>query len=212
MPKKIAPSFLFIGNHPVLDFINTKIAVDGKPVDLLESFPNMLDWLYKAGFLNEQERGQYEQSWGNNDQGFYALEAARKLRSTLLTMIELCKSGENMEIPQDYLETINDLLHDQVITMKLVYTDHGFVTERHVKIQTPTDLLAPIARAAMDLFSRNTFSLIKKCGNPECVLYFYDNSKNSTRRWCSQKTCGNRMKVMAYLERQRNEIGTENES
>ncbi|MDQ0061608.1 CGNR zinc finger domain-containing protein [Paenibacillus harenae] len=205
MPKKIAPSFLFIGNHPVLDFINTKIAVDGKPVDLLETFPDALDWLYKAGFLNEKERVQFEQSWGNSDQGSQALEAARELRSALLTIIEICKSGENISVRQDYLETINDLLYDQVITTKLIYTDNGFVIKKRVKSQTPTDLLAPIAQSAMDLFSRNTFSLIKKCGNPECVLYFYDNSKNSTRRWCSQKTCGNRMKVMAYLERQRNQ-------
>ena len=212
MPKKITPSFVFIGNHPVLDFVNTKIAVDGKPAELLETFPNLLDWLYKMGLLKEKEMKLYKQSWDKNDQGVEVLEAARSLRSTLLAIIQICKSGDNGSIPQAYLETINGLLHNQVITTKLMYTDNGLDIEKHVKIQTPTDILAPIAQAAMELFSRNTFSLIKKCGNPECVLYFYDNSKNSTRRWCSQKTCGNRMKVMAYLERQRNELETGNES
>ncbi|MDF2963330.1 MAG: hypothetical protein K0S39_5065 [Paenibacillus sp.] len=210
MPKKIAPSFYFIGNHPVLDFINTKIAVDGKPVELLETFPNLLDWLYKADFLNKKEMVVYEQRWGNSGQGTQVLEAARMLRSTLLTIIEICKNGE--KVPKEYLECINNFFKDQVITTKLLNTENGFVIEKHVKIQTPTDILTPIAEAAIDFFCKNAFTLVKKCENPGCVLYFYDNSKNSTRRWCSQKTCGNRMKVTAYLERLRNKKEMMNES
>jgi len=209
MPKKIAPGFLFIGNHPVLDFINTKIAADGKPVDLLETFRHVLDWLYAAGFLAEDEKVQYELTWGETDQGSQALEAARKLRGALHMIIELCKHGDSSSIPRHCLETINDFLHNRITTTKLAHTEHGFETEKRTTIQRPADLLAPIAQAAAELFSRNEFTLIKKCSNPECVLYFYDNSKNSTRRWCSQKTCGNRMKVMAYLERHRGESRNE---
>jgi predicted RNA-binding Zn ribbon-like protein len=202
MPKKIAPAFYFIGNHPVLDFINTKIAVDGRPVDLLEKFTNLLEWLCKADFLSKEEADMYEQRWESSGIGEHIVTVARSLRSSLFAMIEKVKNGENA--PEEYLENINNLLKEQVITTKLVMKDNVYVIERHVKIQEPLDILIPIAEAAIDFFSHYALHLVKKCENPDCVLHFYDNSKNSTRRWCSQKTCGNRMKVMAYLERQRN--------
>ncbi|MEV0070883.1 MULTISPECIES: CGNR zinc finger domain-containing protein [unclassified Amycolatopsis] len=42
---------------------------------------------------------------------------------------------------------------------------------------------------------------IRHCANPECVLYFYDVSKNGTRRWCSMSGCGNRAKSMRHYRR-----------
>jgi predicted RNA-binding Zn ribbon-like protein len=33
------------------------------------------------------------------------------------------------------------------------------------------------------------------------LRYFYDVSKNQTRRWCSMDVCGNRAKVAAYYHR-----------
>lgn len=42
---------------------------------------------------------------------------------------------------------------------------------------------------------------IRKCANPECVLWFYDTSKNGQRRWCSMQGCGNRMKAARFYDR-----------
>lgn len=41
---------------------------------------------------------------------------------------------------------------------------------------------------------------IRQCAHPSCVLYFYDTSKNGTRRWCSMKTCGNRAKAQRFQQ------------
>ncbi|MET9919938.1 CGNR zinc finger domain-containing protein [Streptomyces sp. NPDC059605] len=35
---------------------------------------------------------------------------------------------------------------------------------------------------------------VRRCAHPECVLWFYDVSKNGSRRWCSMEVCGNRAK------------------
>ncbi|MBH0192038.1 MAG: hypothetical protein HP492_09850 [Nitrospira sp.] len=59
------------------------------------------------------------------------------------------------------------------------------------------------AEAAGNLLCRADFALIKKCGNPACILYFYDTTKNHTRNWCSMQVCGNRMKVAAHYWRNR---------
>ncbi|MEV6150459.1 CGNR zinc finger domain-containing protein [Nonomuraea sp. NPDC052129] len=44
---------------------------------------------------------------------------------------------------------------------------------------------------------------VRKCANPECVLWFLDTSKNGSRRWCSMEACGNRAKVGRFNQRQR---------
>ena len=65
----------------------------------------------------------------------------------------------------------------------------------------PEDLFAPVAHSAATLFSDVDRSRLRKCG--QCVLHFYDTSKKGTRRWCSMRLCGNRLKVAAYAARQR---------
>ena len=42
---------------------------------------------------------------------------------------------------------------------------------------------------------------IRACAGPECVLHFYDVSKNGTRRWCSMAGCGNRAKASRHYAR-----------
>ncbi|WP_028608807.1 CGNR zinc finger domain-containing protein [Paenibacillus harenae] len=202
MPKIIAPTFYFIGNHPVLDFTNTQIAVNGKPVDLLGNFTDVLEWLVIAGFLSKDTANDYGRQWGNGIEAEMVLTAARALRSGLLAMVEPKNEGRDLTV---HLEQINSLLRERVITTELVRKENGFAVEREVRIKKPTDLLSPVAEAAIDFFSHCDLRLVKKCENPDCVLHFYDNSRNATRRWCSQKTCGNRMKVAAFLERRKNQ-------
>ncbi|MGY1453766.1 CGNR zinc finger domain-containing protein [Streptomyces sp. SS8] len=42
---------------------------------------------------------------------------------------------------------------------------------------------------------------IRACANDECVLHFYDVSRNGTRRWCSMAGCGNRAKASRHYAR-----------
>lgn len=59
-------------------------------------------------------------------------------------------------------------------------------------------LLALLTLAELD----GSWGNFKECGSPTCRAVFYDRSKNHTGRWCSMRTCGNRMKVRAWRERQ----------
>ena len=64
-------------------------------------------------------------------------------------------------------------------------------------------MLGPVAEAAAELIANGDFSLIRRCENPQCVLWFYDRTKAHVRRWCSMAACGNRHKVTAYRGRKR---------
>src|SRR6266487_5413175 len=44
--------FVFIGNHRVLDFVNTEVAADGALRDLLGGFGDLVQWLEAAGALD----------------------------------------------------------------------------------------------------------------------------------------------------------------
>ena len=46
---------------------------------------------------------------------------------------------------------------------------------------------------------------LRPCGNDECRLFLLDRSRANTARWCSMKTCGNRLKARRHQERTRRE-------
>ncbi len=73
--------FIFIGNHPCLDFINTRIAQNGQPVDLLETFSDLVRWLVQARLLDRGEAKQAERKWGGRPEGMLALGQARETLS-----------------------------------------------------------------------------------------------------------------------------------
>jgi predicted RNA-binding Zn ribbon-like protein len=83
------------------------------------------------------------------------------------------------------------------------------VSVRYVRAVRPTDdhplrALAPVADAAANVLCGATDrALVRRCGNPKCVLYFYDTTKNRHRRFCSAAGCGNRVKAAARYARVR---------
>jgi predicted RNA-binding Zn ribbon-like protein len=42
---------------------------------------------------------------------------------------------------------------------------------------------------------------LRPCANDECRLFLLDRSRAGTGRWCSMKSCGNRMKARRHYER-----------
>jgi predicted RNA-binding Zn ribbon-like protein len=44
---------------------------------------------------------------------------------------------------------------------------------------------------------------LRPCGNDECRLFLIDRSRANTARWCSMRTCGNRLKARRHQERVR---------
>jgi hypothetical protein len=56
-------------------------------------------------------------------------------------------------------------------------------------------VLAETARGFAEWLLRPEASRIKICANDECRWLFYDPTKARIKRWCSGKSCGNRMRV-----------------
>lgn len=56
-------------------------------------------------------------------------------------------------------------------------------------------ILANIASSFARSLVEHEHKKLKICGNADCRWVFIDGSRNSTRRWCSNATCGNRARV-----------------
>ena len=63
---------------------------------------------------------------------------------------------------------------------------------------TATQLLALIARDAVDLLAGPDAGRLSRCASKQCGLLFLDTSRTRSRRWCSMNDCGARDKMARY--------------
>lgn len=196
--------FLFVGNHPCLDFINTQMIVNGESTDVLESFEDFISWLVQANLLTIAEADAAGAEL-NQKESTSLLQQAKILRTTLRELA--ARIVARKPIPRSAINLINQILSQRPGYPQLVRRKGGFEQRFHSAAAPVHNLLVPLAEVAGDLLCRADFALIKKCGNPACILYFYDTTKNHTRNWCSMQTCGNRIKVAAHYQRKRSQSG-----
>lgn len=196
--------FLFVGNHPCLDFINTQMIVNGESTDVLESFEDFISWLVQANLLTIAEADAAGAEL-NQKESTSLLPQAKILRTTLRELA--ARIVARKPIPRSAINLINQILSQRPGYPQLVRRKGGFEQRFHSAAAPVHNLLVPLAEVAGDLLCRADFALIKKCGNPACILYFYDTTKNHTRNWCSMQTCGNRIKVAAHYQRKRSQSG-----
>ncbi len=192
-------SFPFVGEQLCLDFVNTQVAGDGEPRELLEGFGDLIDWLMQAEVFEPRAVRAALERWGGGREADRVLAQAHTLRAALRAMAERLAHGKTT--PQDTVDAINAVLAAQRGQVQLVRGRGGYEKRLQVELEQPLQLLVPVAEAAADLLAYGDYSLVKKCGNSACILYFYDTTKNHRRRWCSMAVCGNRMKTAAHYRR-----------
>jgi predicted RNA-binding Zn ribbon-like protein len=198
---RLRQPFLFVGNHPCLDFINTQMIVRGNPTDLLGGCEDLVAWLVQASKVDKFQAVVVMTQWNHKDQE-QLFEQGVKFRKTLREMVARIVARKS--IPDSTVASINQILSRCPGYPQLVYAKGRFERQFQSQAARKEGLLAPLAEAASDLLCSGKLSLVKKCGNAACILYFYDTTKNHTRNWCSMQLCGNRIKVAAHYQRRRN--------
>ncbi len=192
-------NFVFIAENLALELVNTQRMRDGVPVDMLEDYTALVGWLAQAGMLDTAQTKAALKQWGNSAEGRRVHEQMRTLRAALRTMAEHVVA--NKPVPQSSLDEINKVLRHGTSYAQVARKRGTFEKRLHIDHAEAVQLIVPIAEAASDLLCSGDLSLVKKCDNPRCILYFYDTTKNHARRWCSMAGCGNRMKAAAHYRR-----------
>jgi len=108
---------------------------------------------------------------------------------------------ERRDYPKAWVAPINEILrvtegHDELVPQGGRWRMEFIARESGLEW-----LLAAIARSAAELIVEGQTAAVKRCANPACRLFFYDDSRTRQRRWCSMAVCGNRHKVAAFLRR-----------
>lgn len=122
-----------------------------------------------------------------------------RLRESLRAIFTCIVDGKSF--PASWVEPINEILritegHDELVSHKGAWSLQFVARESGLEW-----LLAALARSAAELLVEGPRAAIRRCANPSCRLFFYDDSRTRRRRWCSMSVCGNRHKVAAFLRR-----------
>ena len=192
-PKPIGESHpLLLAGHPALDFLNTRMRVNRELVDFLQCDEDVLRWLKQAGL-------RVAKSSRPRTRPMSLVDAARTLRENIRSMVEKRKAGQRGDP-----SILNSFLAGAQSYPQLLWNKPRSMTIERVRRQdTPAGILAPVAEAAAGLLATGDFTLVKRCEDETCVLWFSDQTKSHHRRWCSTMLCGNRHKVAAYRKRRR---------
>src|SRR5215207_9588749 len=193
--------FYFVANNLCLDFVNTQVVENDQPVDLLEGFDGLVAWSVAAQVIDAGQAKEILTNWSGRREAGRLFEQAREFRASLREMAERVVEGR--AVPQSIVDRINEAQGKHSGHIALARVRGAYVKRFHRTFSEPAHLLVPVAESATDLLSEGDLSLLRKCENPACILYFYDTTKNHARRWCSMSACGNRMKVAAYYQRSR---------
>ena len=160
-----------------LDLVNTQWREGGANHDLFATLQGVAYWLDEACF-----RG--------TDRG---AEVTEEVRLALRDAREALRDA--LEHPDREPQALNAVLRKGRMLAQLNTDGPTYTPE--VPDAWRAAWLA--AQSYLELLNRAP-ERIRRCAQPDCVLYFYDTSKNGTRRWCSMKTCGNRAKAQRFQQ------------
>ncbi len=181
------------------DFVNTVIVQGGEEVDLLETPLDFFAWTVSAGILKRSEAKRFASTSGDSNEAFF--EEAKRFRNALRGLAFDLARG--LPVSAAAVNEINRHLKTVYGFRELVVA--GGTAEMRFKsdFSQKERLLAPVASDAAKLLTEGDTSLVKQCESENCVLFFYDSTKNHSRRWCSMGGCGNREKAKAYYQRKK---------
>ena len=130
-----------------------------------------------------------------------AFTVAIGLRETIYRMFDSLASGRSPAA--DDLTSFNAMLQAAPPRSQLRHEDGRFGWGIGPGEPSLPILLAPVLWSAGDLIAGPRRARVRRCGNPQCLYLFLDDSKSGTRRWCSMSSCGNRAKAHRHYIKHR---------
>ena len=172
------------GEPLALDLLNTQWMASGGPADLLATMEGTRAWLAAAGI---------------------AAVPAPETRQALVTTRQAIRDVLTAPGDPTAIERLNQVLGHGRLRLSLV---SPATPEQTLDVDAPA--WRPAVTAAVNLLEllKQAPDRIRHCQHPACVLWFYDTTRNGTRRWCSMALCGNRAKAHRHYDRARKSAGS----
>jgi predicted RNA-binding Zn ribbon-like protein len=191
--------FLFVGNRPILDFLNTRPVLAESPTELLPDVAALERWLIAAAIVSSAREKRLVKSWRNTPEAASFLKDLIAFRERLREAVLHLEGG--LAPSDEFTQEVNQGLFEYRPATVLRKLEGRVIREQLLDLKRPTDLWALFFDGAADLLSEPEIDRIRQC--EACVVHFLDTSKKGSRRWCSMNICGNKLKVAAYQRRKR---------
>ena len=198
MRYKLVMKALFLSGHAALDFLNTAYAPNGTQVETIGDGRSLLTWLTDAGILTEDEAKQLRRRLGAMALDRAAAEA-RKIREWARAWVERWRVDPDGEYGSE-IAAINKFLARGAFFYEV---NESQALMKRSRLTDVDALVALVAEPLAELVTQEEARLVKSCAGSGCTLLFLDRTKAHKRLYCSASACGNRAKVAAFRERER---------
>lgn len=202
MPRmdESSPALLQLGGHRALDFLNTW-REPGKAEETLGDGRAFGDWLVAMGHLEPSELARLKRRFDEAAMDAAAAEA-RRFREWTREWLTRWRRAPGARYTKE-LEQLNRVLAREDRNRQVVASKAGMELREVAAYESAATMVSLPAADIADLLTREDPELIRECAGDPCTLWFLDRTRSHRRRFCSAAVCGNRAKVAAFRERQR---------
>jgi predicted RNA-binding Zn ribbon-like protein len=196
-----------VGGSACLDFANTVGPRRPPPGeqgrDYVADYRQLVRWAVWAGVLTTGQATALETAAADDPVAAdMVLADARGLREAVYRAFSTAADGDRVPAPaldvirEAYLQTLRQASLGAVSGgLDWCWPDRGSLDQ----------VVWPIARSAVDLAVSERLARVRRCPGDDghCGWLFLDLSKSGTRRWCSMRSCGSRVKSRRQVARVR---------
>jgi predicted RNA-binding Zn ribbon-like protein len=191
-------SFELSGGCLCLDFANTlDNRLTGRAQELLTGYADLVSWSRQTGLVTDTEAERLTQEGARRPAAAAAvLKRAITLREAIYRIFSAVAAGRAPTAAD--VDILNQVLSQGRALWQVTITADGFKWRWAGALDR---MLWPVAQSAADLLTSAELSAVRECAAGDCGWLFLDTSHR--RRWCSMKSCGNRMKARRHYSRQK---------
>lgn len=187
-----ADPFEWSGGHPALDFVNTldERSFDA-PIENLATYRDLVRFAELAKLIDPSLAAVLRKRTGPACSRIAG--RARGLREHLHAVLAATHAGRSAT--QDDLDALAAAIESAHAARALTASPSSHLARyRWSRPTAPDTALHACSLAIERLLIDVDRERIRKCGAPDCDVYFLDTSKGHRRQWCSMRNCGNRQK------------------
>jgi predicted RNA-binding Zn ribbon-like protein len=194
--EPVRPLFV-VGGHLALDFANTIDDPHGPArFDHIGDLPGLLGWAQARGLLSRSAHTRLASAARSpSKESSRQVQRAHDLRDTVQAVFGAVADGA--DVPEAAWGRLRQEAADALGLAQLDLTDG--LARLHWPDGGADVVSHAVAHAAYELLTGDQLGRLKRCAG--CPWLYLDQSKNSSRRWCTMEDCGKNAKMRRYVER-----------
>lgn len=192
--------FLFVGDHPALDLLNTVVGLGDERRDLLDTPRALHAWLAAMPWPMPEAQALPLGGAPRAAEWEDALAQVRQLREEGRGLVDAWRGGTLSAVR---LARLRGWMAQVDYRLDLQRDGEAVATRWVPQLPGPRALPALLAASFAELLAGTPAASVKTCAGEGCALCFADRTKAGRRLFCSAALCGNRAKVAAFRARQR---------